>query len=184
MQRITSLDPVPGGILILPWHAYVPLPWNGPTPVHQPATLFFSRPVVTASALELGAATLPGEDPWAAEATPAAMGSGPLGPSLSPLGVRYVLIEKIGDWRSLAARTTDLSRVVDGSDLALYRAPRPGPVPAFRRPPAGPVVAGDVCALLLVLVSGAAVAGAGLRRTPMRRGPASSPRRAVNDPRP
>jgi hypothetical protein len=147
VERITSSDAARGGILVLPWHAYVPLSWNGPTPVHQPPLLYFSRPVLAASALELGTATLPGEDPWAAMATPVVQSEMPLDAILGVLGVRYVLLEKVGTWQEMVPRLAALQRVLDAPDLLLYRGPVPGRVPTFDEPPAALVLAGDAVAV-------------------------------------
>ncbi len=153
VEDLTVRDPVPGGILILPWHAYVPFPWNEDRTVHQPAILYFSRPVLQASALELGNATLPAEDPWSRAATPAVSDGRPLAPALPALGVRYVLLFKIGDWRTVSPKVRGLAPVVDAADLTLYRAPPPGPVPTYPQPPAGLVIAGDVVAVSWFLMA-------------------------------
>jgi hypothetical protein len=166
VERVTARDPIPGGILILPWHAYVPFPWNRNRPVHQPAILFFSRPVLQSSALELGTVTLPAEDPWARAATPAVEGPEALAPALPALGVRYVLVFKVGDLRSLRSKTSGLRTVLDAPDLVLYRAPPPGPIPAYPEPPSGAVVAGDLVAVgWLVLAAVTAVRGSRRKAT-------------------
>jgi hypothetical protein len=28
VDAVTAADPAPGGVLVLPWHAYYPFPWN------------------------------------------------------------------------------------------------------------------------------------------------------------
>ena len=163
VQRVTSEDPAPGGILVLPWHAYVPFGWNHEQTVHQPAPLFFGRPVVAATRLEFGTIALPGEDPWSRSADPVAAGRGPLASGLPGLGVRYVMLCKEGDWKASSARLVGLDRVLDAPDLALYRGSYAGPVPSFPEPPAGAVIGGDVVALAVV-VSATVAAGRTRRR--------------------
>ncbi len=58
-----AADPVPGAVLVLPWHLYVAFPWNGGRVSLQPAQRFLTRRAVTDDDLELRALTVPGEDP-------------------------------------------------------------------------------------------------------------------------
>jgi hypothetical protein len=164
VDRVTSRDPVPGGILILPWHAYLSFGWNHGQTVHQPAPLYFGRPMLAATSLEFGNATLPGEDPWSRMADRAVLGPQPLAPDLPRLGVRYVLVFKEGAWRPLLPKVAGLARVIDAPDLTLYRGDFAGPVPSFPTPPAPAVVAGDVVALGVVLAAAAVAAGSRRRR--------------------
>jgi hypothetical protein len=153
VETITSGDPQPGGVLVLPWHAYLPLRWNGERTVHQPALQYFSRPVLASSALEVGAYRLPEEDPWARRAAPTVLGRESLVSSLKGLGVRYVLVFKEADWRTDLPRVIGLAPILDTSDLRLYRT-QPARVPAFPRPAALPVVLGDLLAAAVVLAAG------------------------------
>jgi hypothetical protein len=167
-EAVMAADRTRGAVLVLPWHAYLPFGWNGGRAVHQPALDFFSRPVVASSELEVGAYRLPPEDPWSRLAQSAVTGPGPLSPALDRLGVRYVLLFREADWRTDLGLVRGLVPVLDTADLTLYRAPPPGGVPAFRTAPAGPVVAGDVLALLTVLAAAAAAARPHRRSRPGR----------------
>src|SRR5439155_11742941 len=89
VQEVTTRDQRPGGILVLPWHAYLGFGWNDDRIVHQPAPLYFDRPVLTATSLEFGDAILPGEDAWSRSATPSVLGPTSLVPYLPRLCVRY-----------------------------------------------------------------------------------------------
>jgi len=142
-ERIVATDPEPGGILVLPWHAFLPFRWNRDRAVHQPALQYFSRPALASSALEVGSYRLPDEDPWAALARPVVLGRGSLVPNLRKLGVHYVLVFKEADWRGDLPRLIGLAPVLDTAELRLYRA-APSRVPSFPTPPVAPVVAGDV----------------------------------------
>jgi hypothetical protein len=168
-ERMMAADPDPGAVLVLPWHQHLPFAWNHGRTVYQPADLYFSRRTVVSSSLEVaqrapgGAVVvrrLPEEDPWSRRAASVATGSGPLGPTLSGLGVRWVLLFKEADWRPQVPRTVGLTRVIDSPDLAMYRASPPGPPPRFGSAPAGPVIAGDAVALALLTVAAAARARA------------------------
>jgi hypothetical protein len=152
-RAIVDADPVPGALVVLPWHAYLPFGWNRDRTVHEPALQSFSRPVVTNSGLELGTGTLPDEDPWSLLARPAVLGPGPLGPALDGLGVRYVLLLREADWRAFSPKVAGLDAVLDSGDLALYRAPPPSRIPRFDRPPEALVLAGDAVALLIVALA-------------------------------
>jgi hypothetical protein len=144
-------DPVPGAVMILPWHAYLPFQWNEGRTVRQPAPAYFSRPVLADSALQVGPYSLPAEDPWSRMATPAATDRAALGPRLPGLGVRYVVLYKEADWRAWPRRLEGLAPVLETNDLALYRAPRPTRIPRFAQPPLVPVLAADALTLALVL---------------------------------
>jgi MYXO-CTERM domain-containing protein len=164
VKEVVDRDPAPGAMVVLPWHAYLPFAWDGGRTVRQPALAYFSRPVVASSSLEVGGFALPDEDPWSALVRPEAVAPRPLGPSLSRLGLRYVLLFKEADWRGSTRRVAGLDLILDTDDLALYRAPPPVSLPTFDTPPAVPVVAGDLAALGLVLV--AAVGWRRRRRSP------------------
>jgi hypothetical protein len=172
-EAIMRSDPSPGAVLVLPWHAYLPFRWNHGRTVHQPAPVYFSRPVVASSALEVGPETVPDEDPWAALARSAALSGRPLAGKLDGLGVRYVLVFREADWRQFAPEVNGLRTALDTGDLALYRAPPPRTVPTFRRPSPRLVIAFDVGAAA-VLAAGAVWAAATGRRRRRSSGPTHS----------
>jgi hypothetical protein len=153
VESIVASDPGSGGILALPWHAFLPFGWNRDRAVHQPALQYFSRPVLSSSSLEVGPYRLPDEDPWAGRAAPVVEGMGPLAPGLHRLGVRYVVVFKEADWRREPPRLTGLTPLFDAPDLRLYRSPLPAGVPSFPAPPLGVVLVGDL--LTAVVVGGA-----------------------------
>jgi len=154
VESVVASDPLPGGILALPWHAFLPFRWNRDRPVHQPALQYFSRPVLSSSSLEVGPYRLPDEDPWARRAAPVVEGRGPLPPQLRRLGVRYVVVFKEADWRRYPPRLIGLPALFDAPDLRLYRSPMPADVPSFPAPPLGAVLVGDL--LTTAVVGGAA----------------------------
>ena len=154
-RAVMAVDPVPGAVLVLPWHLYLGFPWNGDRVVLDPAQRWFTRRAVGNDDLELAGTTVPGEDPYGARLGPVVAGTGPLVPALPGEGIRYVLVLKAADWATWGPRLAGLDPVLDRPALALYRVPaRPAEVrpPA---PPAPPVLLADLLAAGLVI--GAAV---------------------------
>jgi hypothetical protein len=153
-ERIMAVDPAPGGVLVLPWHAYLPFSWNRDRPVLQPSGQYFSRRAVVDGRLVVGPYLLPAEDPWARLATPVLEGPRPLAGRLGSLGIRYVLLLKEADWRQFRARLEG-PPVLQGRDLALYRVSHRERIPTFKEVPAVPVIAADL--VTLGFLSGAAL---------------------------
>ena len=146
-----AADPVPGAVLVLPWHLYQPYPWNGDRVVLDPAQRWFTRRAVGNDDLELVGLTVPGEDPYGTRLGPLVRGSAPLAPALPGAGVRYVLVRKAGDWRAWPGRLDGLDPVLDRPDLALFRVPATPAEVRFPTPPVAPVVLADLAALALVI---------------------------------
>jgi hypothetical protein len=150
-----AADPVPGAVLVLPWHLYMGFPWNGDRVVLDPAQRWFTRRAVGNDDLELAGTTVPGEDPYGARLGPLVAGTAPLAPALPAAGVRYVLVFKTAEWATYRPRLSGLNPVLDRPALALHRVPaRPAEV-RLPAPPAAPVLLADLLAAGLVL--GAAV---------------------------
>jgi hypothetical protein len=160
-----AADPVPGAVLVLPWHLYQPYAWNGGRVVLAPAQRWFTRRVVGNDDLELVGLTVPGEDPYATRLGQLVRGSAPLAPALPGAGVRYVLVFRTGDWPAWSRRLDGLVPALDRPELALYRVPaRPAEV-RFPATPAAPVVAAD---LLVIALLALACAGPSLPFRPRR----------------
>jgi hypothetical protein len=160
-----AADQVPGAVLVLPWHLYLAVPWNGDRVVLDPAQRWFTRRAVGNDDLELVGLTVPGEDPYGNRLGPLVRGSAPLAPALPAAGVRYVLVYKVGDWPAWSDRLGGLVPTLDRPELALYRVPaRPAEV-RFPSAPAVPVVAAD---LLVLVLLGWALAGLSLPFRPRR----------------
>jgi len=169
-----AADPVPGAVLVLPWHLYLGFPWNGGRVVLDPAQRLFNRRAVVNDDLELTTLTVPGEDPWSPPASSLVRGSGPLVQGSATVGVRYVLLFKVADWAPYQPRLAGAELLLDRPELALYRTPPPL-LPRFASAPAGPVLVADAAAgaLALWVVSAGAVAF-GARRLVWSRGGASN----------
>jgi len=146
-----AADPVPGAVLVLPWHLYMAHPWNGDRVVLDPAQRWFTRRAVGNDDLELVGLTVPGEDPYSARLGPLVRGSAPLGPAMPAAGVRYVLLFRSGDWPVYQPRLAGLDPVVDRPALVLYRVPERPVEARFATPPAVPVLVADLLAVAVVL---------------------------------
>jgi hypothetical protein len=150
-----AADPVPGAVLVLPWHLYMGFPWNGDRVVLDPAQRWFTRRAVGNDDLELAGTTVPGEDPYGARLGPLVAGTAPLAPALPAAGIRYVLVFKTAEWATYRPRLSGLDPVLDRPALALHRVPAHPAEVRLPAPPAGPVLLADLLAAGLVL--GAAV---------------------------
>jgi hypothetical protein len=164
-HQVMAADPEPGAMLVLPWHLYLGLPWNGGRVVLDPAQRYFTRRAVGNDDLELERVTVPGEDPYGGRLGPLVRSTAPLAAALPGQGIRYVLVLKVADWASFTPRLEGARLLEDGPDLALYQVPGPTVPVRFAAPPAAPVVAGD---LLALTVAGWAVLGV-LPRVALRR---------------
>lgn len=146
-----------GAMLALPWHLYLDLGFvpQADKRVTNPAKLYFTCPTLTSDNLELGGAASQTSTPQIAYAdhwmTKARFASGnphnitTLGNLLSPLGVRYVLLLKESDWRSLAPHLDaqrDLRPILDNEDVRLYENLAPS-APAWRTSRAMPIQSWD-----------------------------------------
>jgi len=150
-RAVMAADPVPGALLVLPWHLYLGFPWNGDRVVLDPAQRWFTRRAVGNDDLELAGATVPGEDPYGARLGPVVAGPAPLETSLPAAGIRYVLVFKVADWAVFGPRLPGLAPVLDRPELALYRVPAPPAEVRLPAPPAAPVLVADLLAVSLVL---------------------------------
>jgi hypothetical protein len=154
-RAVMAADPVPGALLVLPWHLYLGFPWNGDRVVLDPAQRWFTRRAVGNDDLVLAGTTVPGEDPYAARLGPVIGGPTPLEASLPASGIRYVLVFKVADWAAYRPRLSGLALVLDRPELALYRVPGDPAEVRLPAPPATPVLLADLLAAGLVL--GAAI---------------------------
>ncbi|HXJ66351.1 MAG TPA: hypothetical protein VNN79_21525, partial [Actinomycetota bacterium] len=153
-RRAMTADPVPGAVLVLPWHLYMPFSWNRFRPVIDPALIAFPRRAVTSDALEVGPYRVPPEDPWSRlmDGT-VTNGDDQLLPEAAKEGFRYVLLLRQADWRKYPPRLATLPPVLDTPELTLWRVPDPQPPPSFDSPPAAPILIADAIALGMFLVA-------------------------------
>jgi len=169
-RMIAMKDPLPGSILVLPWHPHLPLRWNGGRVTLNPARAFFTRSVLTSDRLELRSGTLPPETPTGAMADALVRSKIPLPTVMRELGARYLLIVKEADWRRYGDRLDGLQTVLDGRTLALRRVTGSLDELAPVTPPASFVLTGDIVAALSLVVMAVAM----LRGDPRGRRPIPS----------
>jgi hypothetical protein len=161
-RQVMAADPRPGAVLVLPWHLYLPFAWNRDRTVIDPALAYFTRTAVASDALEVGLARIPPEDPYSARADPIVRSGKPgLLTDAAGLGFRYVLLLHEADWQSFPARLATVpgrSEVaLEEPELTLYRIDHPAPGPVLPSPAPAPILAGDVIALVSMVVNGGAM---------------------------
>jgi hypothetical protein len=92
-----------GLVVALPWHRYLPLPWAQDRVVSNPMVSAFRRDVVVSDDPEFGGLPAEGVDPLA-DRVGAALDRGAGGQQvageLRSLGVRYLVLAKVEDWRN------------------------------------------------------------------------------------
>ncbi len=160
-REVMAADPVPGAMLVLPWHLYLAFPWNGDRTVLDPAQRYFTRRAVGNDDLELAGVTVPGEDPYGARLAPLVTGPAPFAPGLGAAGIRYVLAFKLAGVERFTPRLAGLAMVLDNPELSLYRVPDPAVAHLPGASGRGPVLLADALALatLAWAVTGLAMAG-------------------------
>lgn len=115
----------PEKLLALPWHLYVAFPWTQGRVVANPMASYFRRGVIVGDNIELGPLRSQSADPRSRyleflHANGRSVRR--FGNLVAPLGVRYVLLAKVGDWRKYLwlYEQEDLRLVREWSDLALF----------------------------------------------------------------
>jgi hypothetical protein len=114
----------PGTVLFLPWHEYFPTPFTGQRVIANPAAYYFAGTVLTSQNPGLGYA-------FAAEDPEHVFLDNVLGPpvdrqrarvALADLGVRFVALAKVADWRdfSQVARVPGIRLVYSSPSLDLF----------------------------------------------------------------
>lgn len=126
-----QVDPGPARTLFLPWHGYQPFAFTDERTIATPAAAYFPGPVLSSSAVELGA--LRSDSSSAQQAAMdelVAAGGGPdFAGALARLGVTHVALSRGPEDDRYAWLDTQpgLELVQDGSDLRLYRVTEPVP---------------------------------------------------------
>jgi hypothetical protein len=95
----------PGLVVALPWHRYLPLPWAQDRVVSNPMVSAFRRDVVVSDDPEFGGLPAEGVDPLAdriGAALDRGAGGQQVAGELRSLGVRYLALAKVDDWRNVA----------------------------------------------------------------------------------
>lgn len=127
IQAAALVDHGPAGsVLVLPWDEYLPYPWTGERTVANPMASLFDRNAIVSGNPDMGPVPARTVDPFT-ERVQALVDRGDsvrnAGRALAPLGVRFVALQKVADWRAYAwlYRQRDLRLVRSWPDLALFR---------------------------------------------------------------
>ena len=130
VRSVVNGDRAGGGLVSLPWSSFRAYHWAGNVPVLDPAPRAFRRPVVGDQDVLVGRERIRGESREAEQVAAALAVPGDPGPTLSRLGVRYVLIQTdqpgAGD---IEARFADAELVRREDTLTLLRLPGGGDSP-------------------------------------------------------
>ena len=110
-----------GEVVTVPWASYRQFSWGNPVSAPDPLPRWTERPTVVSDTLVVGSGTVTGEDSRAREVGLALESAErPLGEALEGVGVGWVLVYR--DQPGAAELDpTDLTLVVDGPDVQLYR---------------------------------------------------------------
>jgi len=92
-RNLIDSDRARGDVLLLPWAAYRRFGWNGGEAVLDPWPRLVRRQVIWNDAVQVGAVTIPGEDPRARALDGLIASAGPLTLSLEKAGIRYVIVD-------------------------------------------------------------------------------------------
>lgn len=159
VRAVVATDPA--RTVTLPWSVYRQFDWNGRDAVLDPASRYLPGDVVTSGDLDVGSGrVVRADDPVSAAVGRIVADPSTAASRLRLLGVRWVLVEKPTDGRSVAVPRGRTA--YDGPTLHLFDLGTPTAVPpGLSATRVHLVVAGDVLAALLVLgVAGGAVLGA------------------------
>jgi hypothetical protein len=144
-----------GATVVLPWRGgYRGFAWNERRAMLDPAPRFFDGEVLIDDRLFVGDTVLANEDPRLADVTEA-LEDDDAAEALSRLGVSAVLVHR--DNGVADADVPEGEVLHDGAELVLVGLGPPTGDPTYARPARWAVVAGDLVALLTVLVAVACI---------------------------
>lgn len=118
-----------GAVLVFPWHAYLALPGTGGRTVANAAADLFPGDVLTGNDAGPGYdfAALGPTSQYLASYVTDGPGTADAGSLLAPLGIEYVVLEKIDDWRSYGWLNAQqgLRLIMNRSNVAMYEVSHP-----------------------------------------------------------
>ena len=129
-EAAALMDTGPGKVLAVPGDQYLAFPWTQERAVASPMDAFFHRDVIIDGQLDLGgleSQTSDARSRYLRFVTDHGSQVARFGNLVAPLGVRYVLLVKTGDWARYLwlERQTDLQLVAAWPDLELFRNQEP-----------------------------------------------------------
>jgi hypothetical protein len=152
----------PGSVLVLPWTQYVPFAWTQHRQVANPMASLFQRDTVVSGdpGLDGVSSRSTGVRETRIDALLARSSRvDDFGRLAAPLGIRFVALNKVDDWRTYAwlRRQQDLRLVQEWPDLALFESTVPT-VRAWPRPsiPGSGVLGGAMSMGVILIVVGLA----------------------------
>ena len=116
----------PGNVLALPWNLYQPISFAGERTIANPMPQFFRSDVVVSKEARLFVAdeTRPSDprDAYVQAIMNKRRNVEDLGHRLAPLGIRYIALAHVADWRTYGflERQNDLELLFAGDDMTLY----------------------------------------------------------------
>jgi len=152
----------PGSVLVLPWTQYVPFAWTQHRQVANPMASLFHRDTVVSGEPRLDG--IPPRSDGVRETQidvllARASRVDDFGRLAAPLGIRFIALNKVDDWRTYAwlGQQRDLLLVHEWPDLALFESTVPT-VRAWPRPsiPGSGVLGGAVSIGVILIVVGVA----------------------------
>lgn len=115
-----------GQVLFFPWHLYEALPFAGDRVVANLGPSVFERPVISGDNVQVGRLETQSTSPrsrYLGQFVDGERSRRAFGAQVAPLGVEYVVLAKVVDWRTYAwlAHEPDLRLVSDTPSLEIWR---------------------------------------------------------------
>ena len=124
-QAVARMVQGKGLVLFLPWHAYQAFPFAGNRVVTTPAEQYFSAPILANEDAGPGYqfGQVDPEDPFISSVVARGWSVSNAGTLLSFIGVRWIILAKVNDWRSYGwlASQGSLHLVFQTSDLEVFK---------------------------------------------------------------
>lgn len=122
----SKIDKVRGSILFFPWHEFLPLTFADDRVIRTPAPLYFRKPIITSNddntAMPPNSTEFDPRKGYVTQLLDGRAGHRMFGTLIAPLGVRYLILARLGDWHrySFLKRQQDLRLVESNADIVLY----------------------------------------------------------------
>jgi len=128
VRTILDKDGDDFNVLVLPWHMYMDFPWldNRWKRLANPAPNFFSQPTIYGDNIEAGLTESNSSNPVSRYVESLLTNRDSLqnfGRLIAPLNAKYVIIFKVGDYRSydFLQNQSDIELMLEDENIALYR---------------------------------------------------------------
>jgi len=113
-------------ILFLPWHLYMDFKFNSKQRITNPASKFFTKPIIQGDNIEAGAIYSQSTNPVSKYIEFLLFNNQKydnFGELVKPLNIKYIILAKEVDWRiyEFLHNQTDLELVVENDDLLIFK---------------------------------------------------------------